>query len=143
MCLGYFPAVVIKLPTSPLSIFEHPEADPAKLVGTYFASHMLACLLMLDNQIAVRTGPVLRGQVSLQRVLICFIIEFEFFVPSTGCQKVIQELAFFVSTSIRSYPRLEAQIAKVIAFARRTHNPVDLQAYPTNLLPATRIRALF
>lgn len=108
MCLGYFPAVVIKIPTSPLSIFEHPEADPAKLFGTYFASHMLACLLMLDNQIAVRTGPVLRGQVSLQCVLICFIIEIEFFVPSTGRQKALQELAFLVPASLRSYPRLEA-----------------------------------
>lgn len=117
MGLGHFPAVIIIFSAGPLPVDEYSEANPAELVRTSLASHMLACLLVLNYRVAYGTGSVLRSRVGLKLVFILLIIQFELFVPMTVLQKVTQKTALLVATSIRSDPRLHAHVAKIITSA--------------------------
>ena len=108
--LAHLAAILIVTSTKPVSIFVDVQANPAESCCATTANHVLACLTVLYDHTATRTGSELGSHEHLQLELIISVIEAESLVPGCLGQEILQKLALFIATILlthrSSLPRL-------------------------------------
>jgi hypothetical protein len=80
--LSNLSTIIFEFSTRPI-LRGNCQADPAETFPTALASYMFATLGVLNDQVAVRTGPVSRGPVCLDCLFILEISQLEFLIPGT------------------------------------------------------------